>query len=104
MSILRKIQFTETNGNTATGYAFWCPGCEHGHLVYTKHSQLRWQFNGDLQKPTFEPSIKNTYPDGRICHLFIRNGEIQYCKDSTHHLAGKTIKMKEGNENGNTNM
>ena len=27
------------------------------------------------------------------CHLFVKNGQIEYCSDSTHSLAGKTVPM-----------
>lgn len=59
-----------------------------------------WTFNGDLEKPTFSPSIlvKLERTDGgktKICHSFVELGQIRYLSDCTHHLAGKTIEMPE---------
>lgn len=99
-------------------FAFNCPGCGNEHVYFvnsphwTKDSQ-GWQFNGDMEKPTFTPSLLNTWgtfadpnwkPDadagpnhsGR-CHLFVTNGMIDYYSDSTHHLAGQTIPLPEIN-------
>jgi hypothetical protein len=59
-----------------------------------------WTFNGDLERPTFSPSLLVTgylnkkHPNG-ICHSYITNGQIQYLGDSTHELAGKTIELPE---------
>lgn len=59
-----------------------------------------WGFNGDVDKPTFTPSlavlsatrISNEYTEMR-CHSFIRDGQIQYLPDCDHELAGQTIDM-----------
>jgi len=58
----------------------------------------RWSFDGNFESPTFSPSLLNTWqfvggkPEKR-CHLFVKNGQIEYCSDSTHSLAGKTVPM-----------
>jgi len=84
---------------------FFCPGyfCDHGVWINNKNSfGARWDWNGDMDKPTFTPSLKITYPhwvDGvridDICHFFIRNGNIEYQGDCTHHLAGLTIELAD---------
>ena len=53
-----------------------------------------WNFNGDLQSPTFSPSllVDQHRPQSR-CHLFMRNGHIEYLSDCHHKLAGQTVKM-----------
>ena len=73
------------------GYMFHCPGCGYCHLFET-----RWTFNGDMEKPTFSPSmlVNGIAPDPR-CHLFVRDGKIQYLADCEHELAGKTVEMVE---------
>jgi hypothetical protein len=81
--LLRKVQ-----GNR---HAFHCPGCGYSHVINNS-----WQisFNGDL--PTVSPSIlTHGGPNNITCHLFIKNGEIQFLNDCTHKLAGKIIKMQE---------
>lgn len=88
----------EKDGPTI-GYSFYCPGCEHHHLFTTHESQrLVWTFNGDLKKPTFAPSLVNTTLEAdeqRVCHLFVRKGQIQYLNDCWHELKGQTVLMEE---------
>lgn len=103
-------------------YGFFCPGCKHLHIYFvnsphwTKDSQ-GWTFNGDMSNPTFSPSLLTTWgknadpnwqepeedPVGECrekgwsgqCHLFVTNGQIQYCGDSTHELSGQTIEVPD---------
>lgn len=35
---------------------FWCPGCNRAHSIKIGV----WQFNGDVEKPTFSPSVLAT--------------------------------------------
>lgn len=76
------------------GWGFHCPGCKCGHRFF---KDGRWQFNGDYEKPTFSPSLLNTHlpndarTKGLRCHLFVRDGMIQFLGDCTHELAGKTV-------------
>jgi hypothetical protein len=80
-------------------YWFWCPACDTHHCFCTKRSDEEngpiWQFNDDVFKPTFAPSLRVSYgnkPDSKpMCHLFLRNGVIEYCNDSGHKLAGQKI-------------
>lgn len=72
-----------------------------------------WQFNGDYDRPTFNPSILvsgvqqisadeharimagekiTTRP--LVCHSFVRDGQIQFLGDCTHQFAGKTLSME----------
>lgn len=96
---------------------FYCAGCKQHHGVTES-----WQFNGDFEKPTFNPSIlvRSTamtekgladyeawceagYPrhgesfesKPTVCHSFVKDGKIQYLNDCTHDLAGKTIELEE---------
>lgn len=80
-------------------YGITCLACGCGHML------KGWTFNGDLDKPTFTPSLLVTgylnkeNPNG-ICHSFITNGEIQYLSDSTHAYAGGTIDLPEYGDSG----
>lgn len=68
----------------------WCPACEDLHpLPYS------WTFDGNMEKPTFSPSFKQTFThwpnkddvrngQERVCHYFITEGFIQFCCDSWH--------------------
>lgn len=74
---------------------FYCPGCEMPHSF-----DKRWTFNGNLEKPTFSPSllVRYTWGPERIemrCHSFVREGKIQFLNDCTHKLAGKTVDMEK---------
>ncbi len=82
------------------GFTHWCPACEEMHLLPDS-----WTFNGDLERPTFQPSFKHgglravhvkgrwtgeyhRGPDGKpldgTCHYIVADGKIQFCPDSWH--------------------
>lgn len=72
-----------------------CPGCDVTHVIDT-----RWDFNGDMDKPTFKPSLLVQYEWGdeneeRRCHSFITDGNIRYLNDCTHELVGQTVELPE---------
>ena len=73
-------------------WVFDCPGCHYSHPF-----DKRWTFNGDVEKPTFSPSllVYGSPPHTPRCHSFVRNGEIQFLSDSTHALAGKTVPLPD---------
>nr|WP_164729839.1 DUF6527 family protein [Rhodomicrobium lacus] len=59
---------------------------------------MTWEFNGDLEAPTFSPSVKITfggYAGDPVCHYFIEAGQIMFCADSTHSMAGQTMPMPD---------
>lgn len=98
---------------------FYCPGCDehHGPTVERPEGSVgpTWGFNGNLERPTFSPSIRvgGTVPptdaqievhrrgDGlptpvpRVCHSFVRDGRIEFLSDCTHALAGQTVDLPE---------
>lgn len=85
---------------TAGMYSFFCPGCCKEHAVMTKqengYAHPIWAFNGDVDKPTFSPSVAVVSYNKEVetrCHSFIREGRIEYLPDSDHSLAGQTIEM-----------
>lgn len=75
-------------------YGITCLACGCGHGL------KGWTFNGNLERPTFSPSLLVTgylnkeQPNG-VCHSYITDGNIQYLGDSTHAYAGKTIELPE---------
>lgn len=106
------------------GYKIICLGCDEEHLLYTNPSygDITWGFNGDIEKPTFNPSLlirtgchisnhktdhcwctynkeciekgeKPTSFKCKTCHTFITDGKIQYLTDCSHKLAGQTIEL-----------
>lgn len=75
---------------------YYCPGCKHGHSVDAE----RWHWDGDEQCPTLSPSVRHFIISGpTTCHYFVRNGQIQYCGDCQHDLAGQTVPLPRLNDN-----
>lgn len=117
MPRLRRI---EIHGGGLYGYEFICPGCaafakanpnplpfdvdetRSQHLIPTTGPKA-WGFNGDLERPTFTPSIVvfeyKRPSDGWIyqprCHTFVTDGRIQYLGDCGHSFAGQTVDLPE---------
>lgn len=83
---------------------FHCPGCKTQHGVWTDKpasNGARWSWNGDMERPTFSPSLLITVEwreaDGmhrQVCHSFVREGQIQFLSDCTHALAGQTVPLQ----------
>lgn len=97
--LFRINRWRDKEGNSGVHYWFTCPGCEEAHAI-----DQRWQFNGDFERPTFSPSFltwndpspdpkPGKFRDGWRCHSFITDGQIAFCSDSTHALAGQTVPM-----------
>lgn len=81
---------------------FDCPGCGLLHVVYPQgcesENPARWTWNGSLDAPTLAPSISVRWEQSGEhchCHSFITNGQIRFCDDSTHALAGQTVEIPE---------
>jgi hypothetical protein len=97
MSILRPFQ----GQRGREGFRFWCPGCKTSHSVNVNPAAGRpcWGFNGNVDRPTFTPSVLVTMsdPDGELpderCHSFVRDGRIQFLGDCTHALSGQTVDL-----------
>ena len=53
----------------------------------------RWTWNGDKVKPTASPSLLIRVSSEAKCHLFIKGGNLEFCGDSEHKLAGKIVPM-----------
>lgn len=88
--------------------AFNCPGCECGHMIRISGAHPVWEWNGDLDNPTVSPSIRVTYPANpnaleefkewrleRTCHMYVKEGKIQFLADCTHPLAGLTVDIPD---------
>lgn len=97
MSQPEKIKVIPLSGGRGISYWFWCPGCEEPHRfdVRTDGQSPNWQFDGNLLSPTFSPSL--FYPR-RVCHLFLRNGIIQFLDDCTHKLKGTSVQLESSSK------
>lgn len=86
---------------------YWikCPACNSRHYIPTVKREKPnwsdkeiWAFNGDMEKPTFTPSINISWPDGKgghvkRCHFDINKGNIEYYLDCTHELKGQSREL-----------
>lgn len=118
MSQLSKIlRDTEDNG-----LMFWCPACDMAHRIrHGAGAGPRWGWNGNVDKPTFTPSIllrgvrltdignaqieewraagmparngEQFDNTPSVCHSFVTDGRIQFLSDCTHALAGQTVDL-----------
>jgi hypothetical protein len=109
----RFLRETENNG-----LMFWCPGCDCAHRIqHGAGTGPRWTWNGNVNKPSFFPSVLVTYDHWvpaadtlelrakinkgeviqtqvhDICHSFVTDGRIQFLGDCTHSLAGQTVEL-----------
>lgn len=103
---MAKIMPIEENGQQV-GFFFDCPGCNGGHAVHVKPNKnpltgASWDFNGNMEKPTFSPSIVTNHkfsPEANkpnlVCHIYVADGKIQFLPDCTHSLAGQTVDMPD---------
>jgi len=76
-------------------YLFWCPGCKARHALNVgRQRRPVWTFSGDMENPTFSPSL--LYPDKTPrCHLFLRGGKLEFLSDCGHALAGQTVDLPD---------
>jgi hypothetical protein len=86
------------------GYQFRCPACNTTHSC-----DKRWEWNGDLEKPTFLGSVlvyKVFTPasqsfDGQDhliqarCHSQITDGMIYFYSDCEHAMTGLTVELPD---------
>jgi hypothetical protein len=98
---MSKLIPIEENGQVV-GYLFDCPGCKMAHAPYIRPHKnsvgASWDFNGNLDSPTFNPSVLARVDFGNekppcVCHSFVKEGKIQFLSDCTHSLAGQTVEM-----------
>ena len=86
----------------------WCPGCDSLHPFTIEapggpdgdrlNSGITWEWDGNLESPTFSPSLLCNNPHTRnpawgACHSFLRAGRWEFLSDSAHRLAGQTVDM-----------
>lgn len=121
IKVLRPVTPSE-RGDPANhpDFIFFCPGCKCAHGVWTTKKNgvgAVWTFNGNMEKPTFAPSILVSWTSGHppvtpenmaeyerkpwpqtdkqnVCHSYVKDGAIQFLGDCTHEFAGQTIPME----------
>ena len=108
---------------TDNGLMFCCPGCKSSHRIqHGAGAGPRWGWNGDVERPTFTPSVLVTGRDfteaGESaydawvaagfpkpapsfesldvgCHSFVTDGRIEFLGDCTHAMAGQTVDLAD---------
>lgn len=89
-SVLRSVN--DARGNS--GFGHYCPGCRCAHIFWVGHKERPvWTFDGNLEKPTFAPSMRSFTPadpeegtaEITLCHYFLTAGIIDFLSDSSHH-------------------
>ncbi|MCY4495846.1 MAG: DUF6527 family protein [Rhodospirillaceae bacterium] len=99
-----KIKYREFTHNDKKfgAYFVYCPACKRAHRLITYNEadpKHQWTFDGNLEAPTFDPSLKVESGPGRpgerneICHSYIIAGVWQFAGDSTHEMAGQHVPM-----------
>ncbi|MBB3239128.1 hypothetical protein FHW68_000600 [Pseudomonas sp. Tn43] len=98
MSAFRRLSRTLATAEEGSLW-FECPGCEMAHrIMHGPGAEPRWSWNGNLESPTFTPSVLVRYrwADGdRVCHSFVTDGRIQFLSDGSHALAGRTVDLAD---------
>ena len=119
---MSKAKIVTDNDGRFYGIRFDCPGCalakQHGTKMvvlpvdwtppgYARSPNIHgqpWGFNGDLERPTFSPSVLGRWtewqgddvpPKQYVCHSFVRDGRIEFLPDCTHSLAGQTVDLPD---------
>lgn len=110
------------------GFSYWCQGCKSMHHIDVGAGPgPRWSWNGDMDKPTFSPSISirsghyssrhkpgdecwctynAKHPEEEkdfecvVCHTFIVDGMVQFLGDCTHEFVGKTVPLPPWSDRG----
>src|ERR1700744_2475039 len=77
-----------------SGYLHWCPGCKETHLIPTARCHIEWDFNGNIERPTFKPSVKLGDPANADCHYNIEDGKITFHGDCKHDLKNSVVPME----------
>ena len=80
-------------------YSHWCEGCNHCHTFYIQCNGHTWTFDGNVNDPTFNPSMLEFYTREdntrkTLCHYFLHSGVMKYCGDSPHALSGQEVPLK----------
>jgi len=85
-----------TRDGVVLGYLIECPACGYGHFF-----DNRWTFNGDMNRPTFTPSMlvngdsRFVTPTTPRCHSFVIDGVIKFLSDCSHSMAGQEAELKD---------
>lgn len=108
-----KLRRTHNQQQQPYGWTHYCPGCKSEHVIPVESpgysEQVKWQFDGNEELPTFTPSVRLYTTRGKwegekwirgveehtICHYNITAGQIIFHGDSEHELKGTTVPLPD---------
>lgn len=108
---MSKVRPYNDDSGKHVGYIFDCPGCKSTHIVHVferNRCNAQWSFNGDMEKPTFRPSLNQRvgpFPQGAkrygqdwsgkfdVCHVTVTDGICDFHGDCSHEFAGKQLPL-----------
>jgi hypothetical protein len=91
-SVIRKLG-RRVGDSEGYDFMFRCPGCRCEHSFRLTGLSPRHTYNGDPVEPTIEPELTYEWGTGR-CRSTIAAGMITFSDDTTHRLAGKTLRLE----------
>lgn len=96
-----KVRIVYSPDNEIAGYCFLCPGCKmtHEFNVNPKFGTNVWKFNGNIDSPSFEPSLlvnKDHQVEGVMqCHSWVTDGKIRFYDNCGHDLKNQIVDLFE---------
>ena len=98
----RVARVTGIEGDNRAMVILWCPGCNDAHQLWVVDPDkpapvvaVTWQWNGDLDSPTFQPSLLTQAGPGTRCHSYIRDGVWEFLGDCEHALVSTHVPCVE---------
>ncbi len=100
---MAKLERMTRYGERYVYYCLECPACKISHAILTACQDQGppvWEFNGDLERPTFYPAVLAPTHDEAtgevtICHFYVEDGRIRYLPDCTHSLVGQRVELPD---------
>ncbi len=97
------INTVNDHGIQYTALMFCCPGCIEmvggsGLHMLPVNSEIKkpsWTWDGNLIRPTLNPSILTGKGSPDVCHSFLRVGIFEFLNDCAHSLAGEKVEMPD---------
>lgn len=89
------MKVADMNSDHGLVFAHYCPGCKAPHffhLTKPNASGAKWHWNGDIEQPTFEPSMNI---NRGYCHYYIKWGKIEFLSDCHHELKGQHVVLPD---------
>ena len=77
-----------------------CPGCGNSHFLVTNENKAvinakgkknLWNFDGNMERPTFKPSVLIGRDDYVSCHFTLTDGVFAFQNDSPEEFRNKRL-------------